>query len=134
MLNQYTRTNGNPSISIFACNLHNIPYMSKRSFHSKSLELGYYPTLSQMIRSSGFSIFKQKNKWKNIINGAYGKLVLGSFSFFFSSQSFLKNAWGRFVYEKNQGAECHGNDRIKLLQMPYGPLFTCPIAVSIRRH
>ena len=55
------------------------------------------------------------------MDGAYGKLVLRSFSFFlsadFSSHSFLKNAWGRFVYEKNQGAECHGNDRMKLLQM-----------------
>ena len=61
--------------------------MSKRSFHYKSLEL-YYPTLSQMIRSSGFSIFKQKNKWKNIVDSAYGKLVLRSFSFFFW-QTFL---------------------------------------------
>merc|ERR1711946_8058 len=55
------------------------------------------------------------------MDGTYGKLVLRSFSLFisadFSSYSFLKNAWGRFVYEKNQGAECHGNDRIKLLQM-----------------
>ena len=52
----------------------------------------------------------------------YGKLVLRTFTFFFSadfsSHSFLKNAWGRFVYEKNQGAECHGNDRVKLIQMP----------------
>ena len=95
--------------------------MSKRSFHCKSLELGYYPTLSQMIRSSGFSIFKQKNKWKNIMDSTYSKLFLLSFSFFFSADfsnhSFLKNAWGRFVYEKNQGAECHGNNRIELLQM-----------------
>ena len=95
--------------------------MSKRLFHYKSLGLGYYPTLSQMIRSSSFSIFKQKNKWKNIMDGAYGKLVLRYFSFCFSadfsSHSSLKNAWGRFVYEKNQGAECHGNDRIKLIQM-----------------
>ena len=55
------------------------------------------------------------------MDGAYGKLVLRSFSFFFSadfsSYSFLKNASGRFVYEKNQGVECHGNNRIKLLQM-----------------
>ena len=53
------------------------------------------------------------------MDGAYGKLVLCSFSFFFaadfSSHSFLKNAWGRFVYEKNQGAECHGNNRIEFL-------------------
>ena len=96
-------------------------FMSKRSFHCKSLELGYYPTVSQMIRSSGFSILKQRNQWKNIMDCAYGKLVLRSFSFFFSadfsSHSFLKNAWGRFVYEKYQGAGCHGNDRVKLLQM-----------------
>ena len=26
----------------------------------------------------------------------------------------FKNAWGRFVYEKDSGAECHGNDRIQL--------------------
>ena len=55
------------------------------------------------------------------MDGAYGKLVLRSFSFFFSadfsSHSFLKNAWERLVYEKNQGAECHGNDRTKLQQM-----------------
>ena len=41
---------------------------------------------------------------ENIINGTYGKLLLHYFSFFssadFSSYSFLKNAWGRFVYEK----------------------------------
>ena len=78
--------------------------MSKISFHCKSLELGYYLTLSQMIRSSGFSIFKQKNKWENIMDGTYGMLLLFSFSFFFSadfsSYSFLKNAWGRFVYDK----------------------------------
>ena len=53
----------------------------------------------------------------------YGKLVLRTFTFFFSadfsSHSFLKNAWGRFVYEKYQGVGCHGNDRIKLLQMPF---------------
>ena len=53
----------------------------------------------------------------------YGKLVLRTFTFFFSadfsSHSFLKNAWGRFVYEKYQGAGCHGNDRIKLLQMQF---------------
>ena len=56
------------------------------------------------------------------MDGAYGKLVLRSFSFFFSadfsSHSFLKNAWERFVY-KNQGAEGHGNNRIELLQMQY---------------
>ena len=62
--------------------------MSKKSFHYKSLELGYYPTLSQMIRSSSFSIFKQKNKWKNIMDSTYGKLFLRSFSFFFW-QTFL---------------------------------------------
>ena len=55
------------------------------------------------------------------MDGAYGKLVLRSFSIFFSadfsSHSFLKNAWGRFAYEKNQGAKCHVNDRIEILQM-----------------
>ena len=52
------------------------------------------------------------------MEGTYGKLYLRSFSFFlsadFSIYNFLKNGWRRFVYEKNQGAECHGNDRIKL--------------------
>ena len=55
------------------------------------------------------------------MDGTYGKLFLRSFSFFFRQTFlvivFLKNAWGRYVYEKNQGAECHGNDRMKLLQM-----------------
>ena len=57
------------------------------------------------------------------MDGTYGKLFLRSFSFSFlaefSSHSFLKNAWGRFVYEKYQGVGCHGNDRIKLLQGYY---------------
>ena len=38
------------------------------------------------------------------MDSTYGKLFLRSFSFFFSadfsSHSFLKNAWGRFVYKK----------------------------------
>ena len=95
--------------------------MSNRSFHCKSLGLGYYPTLSQMFRFSGFLIFKQKNRWKMIFNGSYGKLFPRPFSFFvstdFSCHSFLKNAWESNVYIKNQGAECHGNDRIQLSQM-----------------
>ena len=78
--------------------------MSKRSFHYKSLELGYYPTLSQMIRSSGFSIFKLKNKWKNIMDSTYGRLFLRSFSFFFSadfsSHSFLKKRMGEICLRK----------------------------------
>ena len=61
---------------------------SKRSFHCKSLGLGYYPTLSQMFRFSGFLIFKQKNRWKIIFNRSYGKLFPRSFPFF-SWQTFL---------------------------------------------
>ena len=34
--------------------------MSRRLFYCKSLGLGCYPALSQMFRSSGFLIFKQK--------------------------------------------------------------------------
>ena len=70
------------------------------------------------------------------MNGSYGKLFLRSFSFFssadFSSHSFLKNAWGRFVYKKNQGAECHGNDQIKLLQM--GTLFEMKSATTFPQY
>ena len=46
----------------YSKSLWNSVTISKRSFHCKSLGLGYYPTLSQMFRSNGFLSFKQKNR------------------------------------------------------------------------
>ena len=96
--------------------------MSRKSLHCKSLVLGYYPILPEMFWSSGFLIFRRKNRWKIIFDGSYGKLFSRSFSFYFSADfsihSFLNNSWGNFVYKRNQGVECHGNHRTQLYQMP----------------
>ena len=95
--------------------------MSRKSLHCKSLVLGYYPILPEMFWSSGFLIFRRKNRWKIIFDGSYGKLFSRSFSFYFSADfsihSFLNNSWGNFVYKRNQGVECHGNHRTQLYQM-----------------
>ena len=95
--------------------------MSRKSLHCKSLVLGYYPILPEMFWSSGFLIFRWKNRWKIIFDGSYGKLFSRSFSFYFSADfsihSFLNNSWGNFVYKRNQGVECHGNHRTQLHQM-----------------
>ena len=95
--------------------------MSRKSLHCKSLVLGYYPILPEMFWSSGFLIFRRKNRWKIIFDGSYGKLFSRSFSFYFSADfsihSFLNNSWGNFVYKRNQGVECHGNHRTQLHQM-----------------
>ena len=95
--------------------------MSRKSLHCKSLVLGYYPILPEMFWSSGFLIFRRKNRWKIIFDGSYGKLFSRSFSFYFSADfsihNFLNNSWGNFVYKRNQGVECHGNHRTQLYQM-----------------
>ena len=95
--------------------------MSRISLHCKSLVLGYYPILPEMFWSSGFLIFRRKNRLKIIFDGSYGKLFSRSFSFYFledfSIHSFLNNSWGNFVYKRNQGVECHGNHRTQLYQM-----------------
>jgi len=99
----------------------NLLFMSRKSLHCKSLVLGYYPILPEMFWSSGFLIFRRKNRWKIIFDGSYGKLFSRSFSFYFSADfaihSFLNNSWGKFVYKRNQGVECHGNHRTQLYQM-----------------
>ena len=103
--------------------------MRRKSFHCKSLVLGYYPILPEMFWSSGFLIFRRKNRWKMIFDGSYGKLFSRSFSFYFledfSIHSFLNNSWGNFVYKRNQGVECHGNHRTQLYQMHRASLCHC---------
>ena len=95
--------------------------MSRISLHCMSLVLGYYPILPEMFWSSGFLIFRRKNRWKMIFDGSYGKLFSRSFSFYFSTDfsihSFLNNSWGNLVYKRNQGVECHGNHRTQLCHM-----------------
>ena len=95
--------------------------MRRNSLHCKSLVLGYYPILPEMFWSSGFLIFRRKNRWKMIFDGSYGKLFSRSFSFYFSTDfsihSFLNNSWGNLVYKRNQGVECHGNHRTQLCHM-----------------
>ena len=106
-------------------------HMSRKSLHCKSLVLGYYPILPEMFWSSGFLIFRRKNRWKIIFDGSYGKLFSRSFSFYFSADfsihSFLNNSWGNFVYKRNQGVECHGNHRTQLHQMETEYLLQEPI-------
>ena len=101
----------------------NDSYMRRNSLHCKSLVLGYYPILPEMFWSSGFLIFRRKNRWKMIFDGSYGKLFSRSFSFYFSTDfsihSFLNNSWGNLVYKRNQGVECHGNHRTQLYQMSH---------------
>ena len=108
----------NPCINI---NLRSASFMRRNSLHCKSLVLGYYPILPEMFWSSGFLIFRRKNRWKMIFDGSYGKLFSRSFSFYFSTDfsihSFLNNSWGNLVYKRNQGVECHGNHRTQLYQM-----------------